>query len=486
MNYACAGNFFGCKRFGSSNPKDNQENRLGIDHLISTLFSKAKNVLENHAKKFSSKPKQQFASDLVNVSTENGNIKGRVCCTFCEPGVSIGSVGIFFKLQSNGGFWIMSNMNKHLTKYHGNQAHRPKICTVTREHKMAQNKNKPKLPENAMDHNHKNMPISHSNHNDDVSANESLLGKLDVDKKTTKIDRYDTKNAQNGQSCCIASGNISEVSKSSRKRKMSPSKDEHYDQTVELSIEAVVPDLNQMVSHDDSSSCLMYDDDLNRSTDSVDEEEIKGDALYSQVTLQIIKMSNAAANNHDVLHEVSRNNTVQMKYVKMKPDGNCMLAAIVHQLFQRKVNSHEHDQLVGSMRKKVVEHIEANISSYIACIKSRLKEITDDIENDCLVFVQNYLSKKNYWCGVETIKAVSEMYDVNIGTVTNDGMCSMIKPFNPNCSQTLLIFYTNGNHYDSIIDLPESNILLLIDRVIQSEEKISDLKKSQMETVVIL
>lgn len=100
LNALCstsAGLFFGHK-CGSDNPTSNQDDRLGCEQLKLSLFSKIKRVLENHAKKFGLQPTAR--------------------CTYCDPGVSVGDVSLFFKEESNSGFWILSNMSKHLTKYH--------------------------------------------------------------------------------------------------------------------------------------------------------------------------------------------------------------------------------------------------------------------------------------------------------------------------------------------------------------------------------
>lgn len=59
----------------------------------------------------------------------------------------------------------------------------------------------------------------------------------------------------------------------------------------------------------------------------------------------------------------------------------------------------------------------------------------------------------------------------------------MTKPFNPNLSQTLLIFYINQNHYESIIELAVDNISLLAEKVLQSEKKLLHLKQSQTSII---
>lgn len=463
LNALCstsAGLFFGHKR-GCDNPTGNQNDRLDCEQLKSSLFSKTKRVLENHAKKFGLQPTQPFASDLVSVTTENGAIKGRARCTYCDPGVSVGDVSIFFKQESNSGFWILSNMSKHLTKYHSglieNKKPPPHIDVHVNQIQEKKNRSRTK-------NSNKKKPLSQNNHTDDMSGNTSPLSNFDTKRKSnvaTNANYIDKENTTYG---------------------------DRHEQTLELSIEPVIPDLN--INKTDDSSVLCINDGSDSSMSLIEETESKHDALYSQMSVQIIKMSNAAANNSDEFVAYGRNDMVEMRCVKIDPNGSCLLSSLVHQLFQQKVNSYEHKQLIENIRKKVVEHIETNIASYVHCIEPRLKKteakIGTDIEKECLNFVRNFLSKENYWCGVETINAVSELYDVNVGTVTNDGLCSMTKPFNPNLSQTLLIFYINQNHYESIIELAVDNISLLAEKVLESEKKLLNLKQSQTATIELL
>lgn len=201
------------------------------------------------------------------------------------------------------------------------------------------------------------------------------------------------------------SGNTSSLSNFNSKRKSNvatnvnrfdkenTSYGDRHEKTIELSIEPHFPDLN-IIRTDDSSVLCINDG----SDSSISETECKHDALYSQMSVQIIKMSNAAANNSDEFVAYGRNDMVEMRCAKIYADGSCLLSSLVHQLFQQKVNSSEHEKLIENIRKKVIEHIELNISSYLHCIEPRLKEtgakIGTDIEKGCLNFVRNFL----VWC----------------------------------------------------------------------------------------
>lgn len=497
LHSTCAGHFFGYETIQNSQ-KDVQNDRIEFDKVASLLFTKAMSILEKHGKNFDIKPKEKFAIDFVTVDVVNGDIKGKVRCTFCEQH-AISSVSVFYKQEKNSGYWVLSNLNKHLTKHHNKQIENmvPK-GNETKPKDAIQNKAVDKIipSTSGLATNKGSLTLKH--HAKPVQSKTKKPLSTNIASICKKNDNLSDVEIEDGSSFTYE---LSGVHGSTPKNLGSNTNDIKFDFLPQKKIpKNIDTNFKDDVNHDDSerldgsdfynnytkdnenSDCI-----LDEAECSIDEVESKRNALYSQMTMQLIKMSNATAINGDKLIVMRRceDNVVEMKYCAMDGDGSCLFSAIVHQLFRHKVNSSQHQKLVQELRHRVVQHIKANVQLYVDSIKPRLNEtadiLTKNIETDCANFVTNHLAKKDYWGGLETLKAVCEIYRLNIGTVTDDGLCSLPHLFNPNYNQILLIYYTKRNHYDSIVQLPDRNVSLLTDSVIQFEIKSQNLQFEVVE-----
>lgn len=94
-------------------------------------------------------------------------------------------------------------------------------------------------------------------------------------------------------------------------------------------------------------------------------------------------------------------------------DGNCLFGAIVHQLSFLEVGCNEYVQRLDELRKKVVAHIKVNLKQFERNLLGRIhdKRFDNDttklkivkVEEECIKFLDNHLSKDRYWGGAETI-----------------------------------------------------------------------------------
>lgn len=456
----CVGYFFGYERKLNTARRPFQPSNLETHRT--SLFSKAKMAFEAHAKKFGLKEKQTFGMDLVKVEIINGAVRGKVRCTFCEPTSEKGEVGVYFKGDLNCGFWINSNLGKHISKYHyGIDQKIPQMNT----------------PKNAVN-------------------NENTLPNQHAKSISTQNNKRELKQVHEPKSSRAILGAIGpSLYEMNHSIQIEHDQESNESLTTKLEIEPNYPesgesdrshiaDVNDSEDSDgapysmDSSNTDYEELDLSTST-SVE------DQLHRQMIIQIIKMSNAASTNCDDLVKVT-NKHLQIKICSIKADGNCLFSSIAHQLSQTVVDSQDHQQLSNDLRVKVVRHIVSNLSEYVDCIKNRFLQNDPnskiDIEQRCIQFLDTYLSKSGFWGGVESIQAISRLYEVNIATVTEDGMCSMVQPFDSTFGRTLLVFYRGRSHYDSLIEAPEINVQRFAKYVIDSKKKSL---KNKSETDVI-
>lgn len=206
------------------------------------------------------------------------------------------------------------------------------------------------------------------------------------------------------------------------------------------------------------------------------------DQLYKQMSYQNLKMSNATINNSEKLENfpIQSTSTIEsmskIKICRIAPDNSCLYGAIAHQLFFNKLNSPEHADHKKALREKVVRHINDNFENFASLLKGRVLELETkneiiDMDEDCRKFVNEKMIDCNCWGGVETIKAISEIYNVNIITVLDDGTCNLTQDIKLENSRTISIVFRNlttgsggqstikeKNHYDSIAEMDDGTI----------------------------
>lgn len=207
------------------------------------------------------------------------------------------------------------------------------------------------------------------------------------------------------------------------------------------------------------------------------------DNLFTQLTLQKIKVNNAALLNKEMIIEFIVEIAIPIKICCIDPDGNCLFAALAHQIFHDKTNSKLHQEKTKNVRKMVVDHINKNFKDFESYLKTRVLEMKkeveiEDMEKECHAFLDGKLSQTGIWGGSETLKAVSEIFNVNIIIIREDGVCSIGNRYNDGYKRTILISFREfggsvgrPNHYDSVIDVSESTLSNFAQAIAESEYK---------------
>lgn len=243
---------------------------------------------------------------------------------------------------------------------------------------------------------------------------------------------------------------------------------------------------------------------------NVDDSTVESfeDAIYSQMSVQFIKMSNAVVTNKDKVHSKnvsSRSSTTRktkaMKLAKMAGNGNCFFLAAAHQLVNSQINTPEHENAAFNLRTEVVEYIKhpAHLPFFIHDLKNRITYDSgaedEQIVNECLRFLDNNLSKSGCWAGMESIKAVSELKNINIIVVNDDGTAHLPNHFNPQFERSIIVLFSsltgkakeNSNrcHYDSVINIPSEIITKMSKDISIAEEQYSNFLKESEESIVV-
>lgn len=236
------------------------------------------------------------------------------------------------------------------------------------------------------------------------------------------------------------------------------------------------------------------------SQDKMEEDQVTFEKyenlLYKQLSEQNLKLAGS-----NLLHSPSTS-TVKFKLadrlqalnvVQIDPDGNCLFGALCHQLFCYKVNSVAHNAAVNKLRADVVTYINEHFDDFKFILKWRISSPVNDIDKECTFFVNFCLRKNGFWGGTESIKAVSQIYKVNVIVINEEETHYFPIDFIPEYDRTIAIVYRIGikstkdkmnpirNHYDSVEEIPQS---ILMDMIKQSAQ-IETIKLNEQDTIEI-
>lgn len=163
--------------------------------------------------------------------------------------------------------------------------------------------------------------------------------------------------------------------------------------------------------------------------------------------------------SHDMA-KIRINNGQQECYAyKIDGDGNCLFAAMIHQLFQTRIGSITHTTLTYQLRKETVRYINDHIGDrrYGNLIDLRISHEMPTSVNAARTHdrrkMLGMLARPGVWRGTEIITAVADIFRCNIISYWEGGGISQIKAITPNVNRTISIVYRKGinawNHYDS-------------------------------------
>lgn len=205
--------------------------------------------------------------------------------------------------------------------------------------------------------------------------------------------------------------------------------------------------------------------------------------LFGQMSQQIQTMTQFILQNNDkeveVQFDLNEDLTSNLKVIETIPDGDCLFSAIAHQLYQERIGSSQHRLSIRKLRAAVVDHIETHLDEYLPQLTERVlengkRDEIEDMKKECMFFLKFCLSRDRYWGGGETVKAVSDLYQVNVIVYNECGPSYVINRCSKLHDRSIGIAYRlsatengrNGNsaerlvrnHYDSISDMSTADL----------------------------
>lgn len=377
-------------------------------------------VQELFSKYASDKAVQQrnLSLDMIEVQKDADKIKAKITCTFCKEGDLGAVVCIAFRPP---GSWIMSNIDAHLKKKHPH-------CLVKSEGEPS--------------------GISNNESFDETNANMDVKSSLEYPK----------------------------------------------DESVEASnqINGLTMDINSSMRSLEGAFTEM-------STNSKENHagmDIKSyeDVIFDQLSVQSTRMTKSTTRNQDKLltnsfgvRQAKVKQEKAIKFCKMAGNGDCFFLAVSHQLYNVKAGTEEHTQIAHSLRESVVNYIKQDeqFLNFLHDLKTRVgtdHNATDiEIKAECMNFLDK-LSKTGTWAGMESIRAISEMRNVNIVVMNDDGTSYLPNHFNPEANRTIMILFGTTNkkpaktnmerdHYDSIVTVTSKKIELMSKEIDEAETR---------------
>lgn len=211
------------------------------------------------------------------------------------------------------------------------------------------------------------------------------------------------------------------------------------------------------------------------------------DQLLTQMSLQCVKMVNATLLNAEPVRQVvfkEEQMEKTLKVCRIAPDGDCLFASIAHQLNGEKIGSVMYQNSTAALKKQIIEYIKNNIHDFERYLLGRVieykpeKQITDKYA-DFLDFLDCRLSNRLSWGGFETMKAVTELFKINIVVLNEDGICKLGYRYSAEYNRSVILSYRdyNGtnqqtkqpNHYDSIIEISDGPLKRFARQAAQAE-----------------
>lgn len=240
----------------------------------------------------------------------------------------------------------------------------------------------------------------------------------------------------------------------------------------------------------------------NNSTVVYHTEDSLTNSIYQKLSDQNLKLTTAIMSNNETIEEMEFQLNVRrtINVVRMNGDGACMFSALAHQIFFHKVNSKQHQEEAKKLRRDVVKHIENHFDQFEHIIITRLQDDEekysqlkgDTWEQKSRNFTKYKLSKFNCWGGTESLKAISEMYSVNILIFNEDDVCWFPFEFDSEFERVVALAYRfsdkeNGerNHYDSISEVGKRILYECASVLARNEIKRIDLKENKDEILNI-
>lgn len=206
--------------------------------------------------------------------------------------------------------------------------------------------------------------------------------------------------------------------------------------------------------------------------------------IYDQISEQLNDMLEISLKHNieenDMAFKID-NEEFTLQFAQIDADGNCMFAALTHQLSKTRIGSRSHSNAVSKLRKDVVKYIKSHRSEFEHELKGRIYEQnelngkkTENIENAWQHYLEKELPKNGEWGGSETLKAVTRMKFVNILIMNAKGEGYFPYDFNMKLKQTVILaFESAGDAFSesAAVDQSQSNDCDASDEIISNTER---------------
>lgn len=266
-------------------------------------------------------------------------------------------------------------------------------------------------------------------------------------------------------------------------------------------IEVIVLENSELNSSGEIIAEMSSDSDNEPSTADLDINSIQF-AVYGQISSQILDLTTAIYTNSEKKRSMNftlNNKSTKLDVVKINGNGSCLFATTSHQLSLHKINSVVHKQATTTLRISVAKYIKDNMEDFVHVIAGRIQEEEEsklgyvetkscDIDKTCCEeFVDTKLTDETFFGGIESIKAITLMYSVNMLVFNESGPAYFPMSFNPNYHKTIFMAYrlkrgsrTIRNHYDSVTEVNPKILWELVKAIIGTDPK-NDNDESIME-----
>lgn len=449
----------------------------------------------------------QFTLENVSVNVDaDGNIHGIVNCVLCK---NAGSMQIEHKISSkqsntNKTYWTLSNYIDHVSNVHkmNGKMLRSQICgrkTIKEEYvlDLSQRSHLPEPPQ-----------LQHRSDQTTVKTVEFV--------EPVKRVRFSDEISEICMETRITNADIQ-----SENYFNEPDFAKTFIEPNESSEGVLTLEQVESTIHDQLSSHLlnMYN-------------KCFGNSVRNEPHVDNQKIANIDEIEYYPFHPSEQTVKSTVKVAEIAKNGDCLLSAIIHQINGYglvDLMSDHHEKSVLELRSNVVNYITQNVYDFEnelrECIfVQKAKDIQQkqraskrsrrsrpsrrlkrhkieiiDFEEEATKFLSEHLSKKGFWCGAETIKAVSRIYGVNILMINEKGTVYFPTNFFFNFERMIVLAYRlsgaveanianidkqpsneHRNHYDSVVYMCAGDQLRLSSKM--ADIVAVPLKKSEDES----
>lgn len=407
---------------------------------------------------------EKFKCDDVKVEIANDDsIHGVICCALCSDKYQC---RIPSKIRGEQVYWTLSNFRRHLNKSHD----LVRTDSESQISKRAKSENSPNSKPQEKSHELLDM------NNGDTNDEHRIENKTDMSENAMIHSEPNTADSTNvAEDVCDYVADSLEI-KTPNSIIINALED------LPVQIEEVY---TYVVCTDNDNIEGGNTTPINLQIETINTVEL---LVYKQISSQTLNMTEICMKYDDAMTTMNfelNDNICILDVAKIKADGQCLFSSLAHQLHGPKLDSEEHAKAAAQIRSDVIDFIKSNLNTFEhdirGCIyhekSKRVKKPgkIKDYEKEANAFLTKHLSKKSYWGGSESIKAVSLMYEVNVLIICEDSSAYFANGFESRFNRSLLLAYrlnsqhghpnTGGlrNHYDSGINIHSDNLVDICD-----------------------